>query len=108
MRFLLAVIDTASNTATGDEGAAIDAFNDSLEANGHWIIACGIDSPSSASVVDNRLGAGLITDGPLLNSEEYMSGFWLINAESYEQAIALAVEGSKACNRKVEVRPLLR
>jgi hypothetical protein len=108
MRFLLAVIDTASNTATGDEGAAIDAFNDSLEANGHWIIACGIDSPRTASVVDNRLDAGLITDGPLLNSEEYMSGFWLINAESYEQAIALAVEGSKACNRKVEVRPLLR
>jgi hypothetical protein len=108
MRFLLAVIDTASNTATGDEGAAIDAFNGSLEANGHWIIACGIDSPRTASVVDNRLDAGLITDGPLLNSEEYMSGFWLINAESYEQAIALAVEGSKACNRKVEVRPLLR
>jgi hypothetical protein len=108
MRFLLAVIDTASNTATGDEGAAIDEFNDMLEANGHWIIACGIDSPSTASVIDNRLGAGLITEGPLLDSDEYMSGFWLINAESIEQAIELAVAGSKACNRKVEVRPLLR
>jgi hypothetical protein len=49
----------------------------------------------------------LITDGPLLDSDEYMSGFWLINAKSIEQAKELAVAGSKACNRKVEVRPLL-
>ena len=108
MRFLLAVIDTASNTATGDEGAAIDEFNDMLEVDGHWIIACGIDSPSTASVIDNRLGAGLITDGPLLDSDEYMSGFWIIKADSLDQAKELAAKGSKACNRKVEVRPLLR
>jgi hypothetical protein len=107
MRFLIAVIDTKSNSATGDEGEAIDAFNDKLEANGHWVFACGIDSPKTATVIDNRLGAGLITEGPLFDSEEYMSGFWIIKADSLDQAKELAVEGSKACNRKVEVRPLL-
>jgi hypothetical protein len=35
-----------------------------------------------------------------------MAGFWLIKAESMEEAKALASEGSNACNRKVEVRRL--
>ena len=107
MRFLIAVIDSTSNSATGDERAAIDEFNDKLEANGHWIIACGIADPSTATVIDNRDSAGIIAPGPLYDSAEYMSGFWLIHAEDIEQAKALATEGSKACNRKVEVRPLL-
>jgi hypothetical protein len=36
-----------------------------------------------------------------------MAGFWLIKADSAEQAQELATLGSKACNRKVEVRPIL-
>ncbi len=36
-----------------------------------------------------------------------MSGFWIIQADSLEQAKSLAAEGSKACNRKVELRPFL-
>jgi len=54
MKFLIAVIDNATGTATGDEMAAIDAFNESLQANGHWIMACGISSPEAATVIDNR------------------------------------------------------
>jgi hypothetical protein len=37
-----------------------------------------------------------------------MSGFWLIEAENMETAMRLASEGSKACNRKVELRPFIR
>ena len=107
MRFIIAVIDSSSNSASGDERDAIDVFNDYLEANGHWILACGIDSPSTATVIDNRQGSGIQTEGPLIDSSEYMSGFWIINATNYEQALQLATAGSLACNRKVEVRPLL-
>lgn len=107
MRFIIAVIDSKTGSATGDEIAAIDAFNDKLQANGHFILACGIDDPGKAVVIDNRSGAGLVSIGPLFDQEEYMAGFWLINAESMQQAHDLAFEGSKACNRKVEVRPLL-
>lgn len=108
MRYLLAVIDSASNTGTSDEMTAIDAFNDKLRENGHWVLAWGLESPSTAKVVDNRAGAALITDGPVVDSIEYMSGFWIIDAESDEQALALATEGSLACNRKVELRAFHR
>jgi hypothetical protein len=107
MRFFIAVIDTTSGSASGDEMDAIDMFNEKLQSNGHWIIACGIASPRNATVIDNRAGAGIVTSGPLFDNAEYVSGFWLINAEDEAQALALAAEGSKACNRKVEVRPLL-
>jgi hypothetical protein len=49
----------------------------------------------------------LSTGKPLFDAKENFSGFWLIEAESIEVARALAFAGSKACNRKVELRPLL-
>ena len=107
MRFLLAVIDDGNNLANADEMAQIDAFNDGLRAGGHWIIACGIAGPETAVVFDNRLGAGVVQAGPVNRSAEYMSGFWLIEAADLAQAHGLAAAGSLACNRKVEVRPLL-
>jgi hypothetical protein len=87
--------------------AAIDIFNDKLQNNGHWIFACGVDSPSTASLIDNRAGAESVVKGSFVDNDEFQSGFWIINAADHDEAIALALEGSKACNRKVEVRPLL-
>lgn len=107
MRFLLSVIDSASRTGSSDEMAAIDIFNDKLQNNGHWIFACGIDGPLTATLIDNRNDAGSVKEGPYIVNDEYQSGFWIINAADYDEAIALAREGSKACNRKVEVRQLL-
>ena len=40
-------------------------------------------------------------------SKEYLAGFWIIRAADLDVALKLAAEGSKACNRKVEVRPFL-
>ncbi len=107
MRFLICVIDDTTRSATTDESAAIDVFNEKLQADGHWIIACGIDSPETATVIDNRKDAGIWTDGPLFDNKEYVSGFWLIEAPTLDIAKELAAAGSKACNRKVEIRPLL-
>jgi hypothetical protein len=107
MRFLIAVIDVATDTGTSDEMVAIDEFNEMLQSNNHWVFACGIGAPSTATVIDNRADAGVSTDGPLITSEEFMSGFWIVEAEDLDAVKILAAGGSKACNRKVEVRPLL-
>ena len=101
------VIDDQLEKAGADEMAAIDVFNEKLEAGGHWIMAAGIHDPSHATTFDNRGGAGLIHAGAFAQASEHISGFWVINAESREQAEQLAAEGSKACNRKVELRPFI-
>jgi hypothetical protein len=108
MQYLVSVIfDDRSGSATPTEMAAIDAFNDRLEADGHWVFAGGLSSPSAATVIDNRDGEAVFTDGPFLESKEYLAGFWVMEASDLDVALKLAAEGSKACNRKVEVRPFL-
>src|SRR5262245_54693661 len=101
------VIDDKTGSATQEEMAAIDAFNARLEADGHWVFAGGLGSPGTATVVDNRDGEAVFTDGPFLESKEYLAGFWIIEAPDLDVALKLAALGSKACNRKVEVRPFL-
>ena len=106
-RYMIFVIDDSTNSGTPEEMVAIDAFNDKLEANGQWIVAGGLSNYTAGNVIDNRDGAGVETRHSLFNSKENYSGFWLIKADDDAQALALALEGSRACNRKVELRRLL-
>jgi hypothetical protein len=108
MHYLVSVIDEQTNSATPEEMAAINAYNDQLEADGHWVFAGGLAAPSTATVIDNRGGEALFPDGPFLESKEYLAGFWIIEAPDLDVALKLAADGSKQCNRKVEVRPFLR
>jgi hypothetical protein len=107
MQYLISVIHDQTGLATPDEMAAIDAFNDRLAADGHWVFAGGLGSPGTATVIDSRGGEAVFTDGPFLESKEYLGGFWIIEAADLDVALKLAAEGSKHCNRKVEVRPFL-
>ena len=107
MQYLVSVIDDNAGLATSDEMAAIDAFNDRLLAEGHWVFAGGLGPPSTATVIDNRGGEPVFSDGPFVESKEYLIGFWVIEAPDLDVALSLAAEGSKHCNRKVEVRPFL-
>ena len=107
MQYLVSVIDDTAGLATPEEMAAIDVFNGRLQAEGHWVFAGGLAAPSSATVIDNRGDEAMITDGPFLESKEYLAGFWIMEAADLDAALKLAAEGSKACNRKLEVRPIL-
>lgn len=105
MRYLVSVIDDTTNSATPSELAATRAFNEELEAAGHWVFGGGLGSPSTATVIDNRDGSAVFTDGPFLESKEYLAGFWVFEAPDLDVALKLAAGASKACNRRVEVRP---
>ena len=107
MQYLVSVIHDSADLASAEEDAAIDVFNDRLTAEGHWVFAGGLGAPISATVIDNRGEEAMITDGPFVESKEFLAGFWIIEAADLDAALKLAAEGSKACNRKVEVRPFL-
>jgi hypothetical protein len=107
MQYLVSVITDMADLANPDEEAAIDVFNEGLQTDGHWVFAGGLASPDSATVIDNRGTEAMITDGPFLESKEHIIGFWIIDAPDLDVALKLAAAGSRACNRKVEVRPFL-
>ena len=107
MQYLISVIDDGTGPETATEDAAIDVFNDRLKAEGYCVFAGGLGTTDPATGVDNRGAELVVTDGPFLESNEYLVGFWIVQAPDLDVALELAAEGSKACNRKIEVRPFL-
>jgi hypothetical protein len=107
MQYLFSVIDDKTNSGTPEEQEAITAFNEQLRADGYWVFAGGLNSPGTATVVDSRGTAPVVTDGPFVETKEHIAGFWIVEAPDLDVALELATGGSKACNRRVEVRPFL-
>jgi hypothetical protein len=107
-QYLMSVLNDSTELATEGEMAAIDVFNEQLIAQGHWVFAGGLASPDASTVVDGRDGEPVFTDGPYLESKEFIVGFWIIEAADLDVALRLAGLGSKACNRRLELRPVLQ
>lgn len=113
-RYLLSVYGSAERGEFGDYPskeamleafADTGAFNEKLEREGHFVFADGLEPAANATTVDGQGEVPAFTDGPYLETKEYLGGFWVIEASDLDVALALAAEGSKACRGKVEVRP---
>ena len=106
-QYLMSVLFDRPDLATAEEMTAITAFNKQLQADGHWVFAGGLAAPDTATVVDGRGEEPLFTDGPYIESKEFIAGFWIIEAADLDVALRLAASGSRACNRRLELRPIL-
>ncbi|MFC7495449.1 MULTISPECIES: YciI family protein [unclassified Nocardioides] len=84
---------------------AVNTFNEKLRAEGAWVFAGGLLPIGSTTTVDNTGAETVITDGPYVESKEWLGGFWVIEAPDLDAALKWAAEGSKACAGRVEVRP---
>jgi len=107
MQYLVNVIDDRSESGTAEEAIAIDAFNEKLIAGGHWVFAAGLADPTASTVIDGRGDEPVFTDGPFAEAKEWAAGLWVIEAPDLDVALALMTEGSRACNRRLELRPML-
>ena len=85
--------------------ADTEVFNQRLQDEGYWVFVGGLESATTATVVDGRGAEPVVTDGPYLESKELIGGFWVIEAPDLDVALRLAADASKACQGKVEVRP---
>jgi hypothetical protein len=115
MQYLVSVIDDgqadavdSDTPASSAEQAAIDVFNEQMQTDGYWVFAGGLGRPVGATVVDSRGETPIVTDGPFVESKEFLAGLWIIEAPDLDVALRLAHGASKACNRKIEVRPFLQ
>lgn len=93
-----------------DEAMArdIDALNDEMTAAGVRLFVGGLQPPSSARSVQARPdGEVLVTDGPYLESKEYVGGFWVLEAADVDEALAWGRKATVACRVPVEVRPFI-
>ena len=87
---------------------AIDALNEEMEAAGARFFAGGLQSARLAKSLRKQPGGKvLITDGPFLETKEYIGGFWILDAADMDEAVAWGRKAVAACRASVEVREFL-
>jgi hypothetical protein len=110
-QYMLSVVDDGTSYDMSPEEAqplyeATGRFNEKLKADGSWVFAGGLERLETATTVDGTGNDVIVTDGPYAETKEYLGGFWVIEAPDLDAALKIAAEGSKACQNKVEVRPI--
>jgi hypothetical protein len=83
------------------------ALDDSLAESGELIVSQGLADPALATCVSVRDGQTMTSDGPYAEAKEHLAGFYLIECDGIEQAIAHAARVPDAAYGQVEVRPVL-
>lgn len=86
--------------------AAVGAFNTVLQEAGAFVSAGGLHPPSNAITVDYSGDSPVLTPGPFVEAEEYLGGFWIIEAENDDVAIEWTKQVSRALRSRIEVRAL--
>jgi hypothetical protein len=98
------------NPSTEDEAMSrdIDALNEEMVAAGVRIFVGGLSPARSArSLRAQANGKVLITDGPYLETNEHIGGFWVLEAAHLDDALEWGRKAVVACRAPVEVRPFL-
>ena len=113
MKYLLIIYGNEEiwSSLPSDEIATLiadtDAHNAKLMATGEMLGAYGCADQIQAKQVTTASGAPVVTDGPYIESKEYIGSFYLVDVDSEERALAIAAEMPSAKFRQIEVRPIL-
>ncbi|MBD9358820.1 YciI family protein [Methylomonas albis] len=78
-----------------------------LKANGQYLAASPLQPTTMATSVRVRDGKRFVTDGPFAETREQLGGYYLVEAQDLDAAIAIAEQIPMARKGTVEVRPLI-
>lgn len=113
-QYLLSVYETEGRVtgapSTPEEMQAfmgrVIALEEELDRAGAFVFGGALHGPDAATVV--RGGTGLdkiMTDGPFVEAKEHVGGFYIIDAEDLDAALAWAEKVVEATGHDIEVRP---
>ena len=109
MKYML-LIYGAENCWTEDERRACMlesmAIGDELQQKGKYIASSPLHSVTMATSVRVRDGKRQITDGPFAETTEQLGGYYIVDVDNLDEAIAIAQRLPPAKKGTVEIRPL--
>ena len=76
-----------------------------MEASGTFVFGGALHGPDAATVVRVSDGGLVMTDGPFVEAKEHIAGFYIINADDLDAALAWARKVVDAISHPIEVRP---
>ena len=83
------------------------AFGEEITTNGSFVAGEALQPTSTATTVRVRDGETGSTDGPFAETKEVLGGFYIVNVDNLDDAIATAAKIPGAATGAVEVRPIL-
>src|ERR1700694_5264538 len=83
----------------------VGALEDEMKSGGAWVFGGRLHEPDTATVVRVSHGEVLTTDGPFAESKEHLGGFYIVEAEDLDAAVAWAARVTRCINAPIEVRP---
>ena len=110
MRFMMLMIPRGYETADPgtmppvDAVAAMMTYNEALKRAGVLITLDGLHPPSMGARVSFAGGKRAVTDGPFTESKEVIGGYWMIDVNSRDEAIAWAMRCPASENEIIEIR----
>src|SRR5215472_4097898 len=75
----------------------VDALNAKMTGAGAFVFGGGLQPITSAMVVRQSGTDFLVTDGPYVEAKEHVGGFWIIEADSLDEALSWARQATVAC-----------
>jgi hypothetical protein len=83
------------------------AFREDLIASGEYVVSAALADPSLTKRITVTDGQTMTTDGPFAEVKEHLAGFFLVECESMDRAIAIAARVPEAPWGVVMVRPVM-
>ncbi len=80
-------------------------LEEEMKSAGAWVFGGRLHDPDTATVVRVSEGEVLTTDGPFAESKEHLGGFYIIEAEDLDAALAWGSKVTGAVKSPIEVRP---
>jgi hypothetical protein len=99
--------DSLTDEQRAEGLAAYATLNEELAASGELIVAEALADPPMAKRVTVRDGETMTSDGPFAEAKEQLAGFYLVECESMDRALAIAARVPEADLGLVEVRPVM-
>lgn len=110
MKYML-LIYSAEHLWTEEERTAcmLESMNicKELEVDGKWIASSPLHFVNTATSVRVRNGKREVTDGPFAETSEQLGGYYIIDVDNLDEAIAIAGRLPPAKKGTVEIRPLM-
>ena len=114
MKYLFALIGDESRYAdmtpeqSQESMKAWDAFTNETKDAGAHLAGEGLQpSPTATTVqIDDQAGEPIVTDGPFAETKEQLAGFYLLDCENLDEAIAWAKKIPMP-GGSVEIRPVM-
>jgi hypothetical protein len=110
MRFMMLMIPLGYETAPPtvqldpERMSAMMRYNEALKEAGVLITLDGLHPPSMGARVSFAGGKPVVTDGPFAESKEVLGGYWMIEVNSRDEAIAWATKCPASSNEIIEIR----